>query len=205
MYLHKTPSWLSQLFPNILWQVNTRDKEIYLTFDDGPVPEATPWVLDQLDQHNAKASFFMVGDNIDKYSELFQEVVKRQHTVANHTYNHLSGWKTENKKYYNNISKAEDLLGKASNKLFRPPHGRLKYGQYRNIKKSYKIVMWDVLSGDYNRLLAPERCLKNTIAATSPGSIIVFHDSVKAIKNLQYVLPRYLNYFAALNFTFKAL
>jgi peptidoglycan/xylan/chitin deacetylase (PgdA/CDA1 family) len=205
MYLHKTPKWLGGVFPDILWNINTDAKEIYLTFDDGPVPDVTPWVLEQLEQYNAKATFFMVGDNISKYYMVFTEVLNRQHTLGNHTHNHLNGWNTISQTYIDNISKAEKLLGTNSVQLFRPPHGRLKWSQYREIKKSFKIVMWDVLSGDFNSSLSPENCLKNSIRATVPGSVIVFHDSAKSIDKLKYVLPRYLEYFAALNFTFKAL
>ena len=205
MYLHQTPKWLGDVFPEILWNINTDAKEIYLTFDDGPVPEVTPWVLEQLEQYNAKATFFMVGDNISKYYTVFTQVLNRQHTIGNHTHNHLNGWNTINQTYIDNISKAEKLLGANSVQLFRPPHGRLKWSQYKKIKKSFKIVMWDVLSGDFSSSLSPENCLKNSIRATVPGSVIVFHDSAKNLDKLKYVLPRYLEHFAALNFTFKAL
>lgn len=205
MYFHKTPGWLMTIFPNILWNIKTTTNEVFLTFDDGPVPEATPWVLDQLDQFNAKATFFMVGENIARYNDVFKDVKYRNHTVANHTNNHLNGWQTKNQIYSDNISKAEDLLGTASIGLFRPPHGRLSYMQYQNLKNSYKIVMWDVLSGDYSASLAKDKCLQATIASTTPGSIIVFHDSAKAIHKLKYVLPRFLEYFANKDYKFKAL
>ena len=205
MYLHKTPKSFGALFPNIIWNIKTQAKEIYLTFDDGPVPEATPWVLEQLKQYNAKATFFMVGANINKQYKLFEEVVNQQHTVANHTFNHLNGWKTRNQDYYANISQTEELIGANSALLFRPPHGRLKWSQYRKIFKSHKIIMWDVLSGDFDNSLSPEKCLAKSMAATKPGTVIVFHDSVKSIDKLKFVLPRYLEHFTALNFTFKAL
>ena len=197
--------WLGNLFPDILWHINTAAKEIYLTFDDGPVPEVTPWVLEQLEQYNAQATFFMVGNNISKYQELFTEVINRQHTVGNHTFNHLDGWKTNNQTYVENISKAEELLNNNSTKLFRPPHGKLKWSQYLNVKKSFTIVMWDVLSGDFDNSLSKEKCLKSSISATVPGSVIVFHDSAKTVAKLKYVLPRYLEHFTALDFKFKAL
>ena len=205
MYLHKTPKLLGAIFPNILWNIRTEAKEIYLTFDDGPVPEATPWVLEQLKHYNARATFFMVGENIHKHHELFSEVVNQQHTVGNHTFNHLTGWNTNNQTYLENVSKAEKLLAAETCQLFRPPHGRIKWSQYRKIKKSFKIVMWDVLSGDFNSALSREKCLHKSIKATVPGSIIVFHDSAKTIDKLKYVLPRYLEHFTALDFTFKAL
>ena len=205
MYLHKTPKLLGAIFPNILWNIRTEAKEIYLTFDDGPVPEATPWVLEQLKHYNARATFFMVGDNIHKHQQLFSEVVNHQHTVGNHTFNHLVGWNTDNRTYLENVSKAEKLLAAETSRLFRPPYGRIKWSQYRKIKKSFKIVMWDVLSGDFNSALSREKCLHKSIKATVPGSIIVFHDSAKTIDKLKYVLPRYLEHFTALNFTFKGL
>ena len=205
MYLHRTPKWLGSLFPDILWRINTEANEIYLTFDDGPVPDITPWVLEQLALYNAKATFFMVGGNIQKHYGLFKEVINGQHTIGNHTFNHLNGWSTNNQTYIDNITKAEKLIGTNSSQLFRPPHGRLKWSQYKNIKKSLKVVMWDVLSGDFNSSLSPEKCLKSSIRATVPGSVIVFHDSYKTIDKLKYVLPRYLEYFTALNFKFKAL
>ena len=205
MYLYKTPKWVGGMFPNILWNIKTDAKDIYLTFDDGPVPEATPWVLEQLEKYNAKATFFMVGDNITKYKDLFSEVVAHQHTVANHTFNHLNGWRTKSNVYSKNIDKAEKLIGTSSSQLFRPPYGRLKWSQYKEINKSYKIVMWDVLSGDFNTSQSAKKCLQKSINATLPGSIIVFHDSAKTIETLRYVLPRYLEHFTALNFNFKAL
>lgn len=205
MYLHKTPKMLRGLFPDILWSINTDAKEIYLTFDDGPVPAVTSWVLEQLELYNAKATFFMVGGNIQKHYELFKEVINGQHTIGNHTFNHLNGWSTTNQTYIDNITKAEKLLGTNSVHFFRPPYGRLRWSQYKRIKKSFKIVMWDVLSGDFSSSLSPENCLKNSIRATVSGSVIVFHDSAKNLDKLKYVLPRYLEHFAALNFTFKAL
>ena len=205
MYLHKTPKWLRGLFPGILWNVNTEDKEIYLTFDDGPIPEVTPWILSQLEHYNAKATFFMVGDNMDKYPEIFKEVVNQEHSIGNHTFNHLDGWQTNSTTYINNIKKAERVIGANSKQFFRPPHGRLKWSQYRQLNKDLKIVMWDVLSGDFDKSLSAEKCLEKSIAATVTGSVLVFHDSAKAFNKLKYVLPRYLEHFTTLNFAFKAL
>ncbi len=205
MYLHKTPKLLFDLFPDIVWKVKTEAKEIFLTFDDGPVPEATSWVLKQLEQYDARATFFMVGDNIQQHQQLFLDVVNHHHTVANHTFNHLNGWQTNSQTYINNVGKAEKLIGVNSAQLFRPPHGRLKWSQYKKIKGSLKIVMWDVLSGDFNKLLSPDKCLTKSISATVPGTIIVFHDSAKSMDSLKYVLPRYLKHFNALNYSFKAL
>jgi peptidoglycan-N-acetylglucosamine deacetylase len=205
MYLHKTPTWLRRVFPNIIWQMESSTKEVYLTFDDGPIPEVTPWVLTQLAQHNAKATFFMVGENILKNKELFSVVVDSHHKVANHTYNHLNGWQTMNQDYLDNIMQAEAMIGVDSTKLFRPPHGKLRWSQYANIIKSYKIVMWDVLSGDFDSRLSNEKCLTKSIDGTQPGTIIVFHDSVKSFEKLKYVLPRYLEHFSGLGYTFQTL
>ena len=205
MYIHKTPAVIAALFPDILWSVNTNSKELFLTFDDGPIPEATPWVLDELDRYNAKATFFMVGDNIRKHPGIFEDVIKRNHTVGNHTFNHLKGWKSEDGEFYHNVNKTEEILNSSSSNLFRPPHGRLKWSQYRALKNRYKIVMWDVLSGDFSGNLSAENCLRKTIQATRNGSIIVFHDSAKTIKKLKVVLPQYLDYFTAKDYTFKAL
>jgi peptidoglycan/xylan/chitin deacetylase (PgdA/CDA1 family) len=205
MYFHKTPAFIATLFPDILWRVKTTNKEIYLTFDDGPVPEATPWVLDELDKFNAKATFFMVGENIEKNPEIFEEVLARGHTAGNHTYNHLKGGETNNTNYFDNIRKAENFLNSKSTNLFRPPHGRLKWSQYKRLKKIYKIIMWDVLSGDFSSVLSAGECLDKSLKASEPGSIIVFHDSIKSIAKLKRVLPKYLDSFASAGFTFKAL
>ena len=205
MYLHKTPAAFRLLFPNILWRKRTKNKEIFLTFDDGPIPEATPWILDLLDQYNAKATFFMVGENIERYPEVYKEVIERGHAVGNHTRNHLNGWATLDKDYIENTAAAERLLAGASQKLFRPPHGRIKPSQYAKMKADYKIVMWDVLSGDFDRSISEEYCLKKTIGATQRGSIVLFHDSVKTIDLVKVVLPRYLKHFAQLKYSFQSL
>lgn len=205
MYLHKTPAAFRLLFPNILWRKRTKNKEIFLTFDDGPIPEATPWILDLLDQYNAKATFFMVGENIERYPEVYKEVIERGHAVGNHTRNHLNGWATLDKAYIENTAAAESLLAGASQKLFRPPHGRIKPSQYAKMKADYKIVMWDVLSGDFDRSISEEYCLKKTIGATQRGSIVLFHDSVKTIDLVKVVLPRYLKHFAQLKYSFQSL
>jgi peptidoglycan-N-acetylglucosamine deacetylase len=205
MYLHKTPTWLRWMFPNIIWRMDTVAKEIYLTFDDGPVADVTPWVLELLNQHNARATFFMVGENVQKHRELFAEVVAGRHAVANHTYNHLNGWQSANQDYLDNIERAEGIIGSNSTKLFRPPYGKLLWSQYTKVLKSYKIVMWDVLSGDFDSSLSKEKCLSKSINATRPGTIIVFHDSTKTLGKLKYVLPRYLEHFSALDYTFRTL
>lgn len=205
MYFFKTPLLIRKVFPNLLWQVNTNEKIIYLTFDDGPVPEATPWVLEQLARYNAEATFFMVGENIIKHPSVYQEVINAGHTAANHTYNHLKGWTTDTDAYMANFSKTESLLPKNGRSLFRPPYGQLKLNQLKKLRKETKIVMWDVLSGDFDKKISAETCLKKTIRYTEPGSIVVFHDSRKTIDLLKVVLPQYLEHFSSQGYKFAAL
>jgi len=190
MYLVKTPWLLKQLYPNLLWNNSRTGNRIYLTFDDGPIPIVTPFVLNILKQHDAKATFFCIGDNINKHPDIFEQVKNAGHAIGNHTYNHLKGWKTEDKTYLDNFLKADASV---RSDLFRPPYGRIKRSQIKLLKQArpdLKIVMWDVLSGDFDINLKPEDCLKNVLKHTGPGSIIVFHDSLKAFDRLQYVLPR---------------
>jgi peptidoglycan/xylan/chitin deacetylase (PgdA/CDA1 family) len=205
MFFHKTPTLLTRLFPDILWQVKTRNKEIYLTFDDGPIPEVTSWTLDQLSLYDAKATFFMVGNNIARHREVFKEVIDQGHSVGNHTNKHMNGWQTNNNEYLQNVEEAEVLFEGTNNKLFRPPYGRLKHTQYRRLKNDYKIIMWDVLSGDFSNKLTNEHCLNKSIKNTSTGSIIVFHDSVKSFDKLEYVLPRYMEHFSQQGYSFNSL
>lgn len=190
MYLVKTPRLLKLLYPSLLWN-NRRDAPcIYVTFDDGPIPIVTPFVLKILQEHNAKATFFCIGDNINKHPDIFEEVKNAGHTIGNHTFNHLRGWATDDKTYLDNFQKCDGLL---HSNLFRPPYGRIRrsqIGQLKKAKPDLKIVMWDVLSGDFDQKLKPKECLKNVLKHTEPGSIIVFHDSLKAFERLEYVLPR---------------
>ena len=209
-YLVKTPKLVQRFFHNYSWRIKTDKKEIYLTFDDGPVPEFTPWVLKTLKKHDAKATFFCVGENIKKYPSIYQQIQDQKHSIGNHTFNHLQGWKTPTRKYVKNILKAESYLQDASdqkgNKIFRPPHGRIRPVQARILrKKGYKIIMWDVLSGDFDQSLSKEECLEYTIKNIKSGSIVVFHDSVKSFKNLDYVLPRVLAHFTEEGYQFKSL
>lgn len=209
-YLVKTPKLVQRFFHNYSWRIHTDKKEIYLTFDDGPVPEFTPWVLKTLKKHDAKATFFCVGENIKKHPSIYQQIKDHDHSIGNHTFNHLIGWKTPTRKYVKNILKAESYLLDASdrkgNKLFRPPHGRIRPVQARILrKKGYKIIMWDVLSGDFDQSLSKELCLEYTIKHIKSGSIVVFHDSVKSFKNLDYVLPRVLEHFTLDGYKFKSL
>lgn len=195
--------WLfEKIFPLYLWKVKTSEKVIYLTFDDGPIPEVTPWVIDQLKQYNAKATFFCVGENITKYPEVFNQILQQGHSVGNHTYNHLNGWKTSKEEYLANFQKFEEIQPTT---LFRPPYGRIKLSQAKTLLLSHKIVMWSVLTKDYDQGISKENCLKNAIKSAKEGSIVLFHDSLKAQTNLQYVLPKFLEHFSNLGYKFKKL
>ncbi len=202
MYLIKTPRIIPRIFPNFIWKIPSTLKEIYLTFDDGPVPEITPWVLDQLDKFNAKATFFCVGENIIKTPDIFQKIVECGHKVGNHSFNHLNGWATDNRPYFHNVRICANIVKSA---LFRPPYGRLKPSQAQFLQRHYDIVMWDVLSGDFDHNLPREKCFENVTNHAKEGSIIVFHDSVKAIENLKYTLPRVLKYYSSLGYSFKSI
>ena len=202
MYLTRTPNFIQNLFPNFTWRVPTEQKVAYLTFDDGPIPEITPWVLDQLNAYQAKATFFCVGENVTKHPDIFEMVVQRGHQVGNHTYNHLSGWSTDNMDYYHNVRKCAQLV---KSSLFRPPYGRLKPHQVQFLQRHYQIVMWDVLSGDFDFRQTAAQCLENVCANAQAGSIIVFHDSIKTNDKLRVLLPQVLEYFARKDFRFAAL
>lgn len=202
MYLVKTPKFIQEMFPNFTWKIPANEKVIYLTFDDGPIPEVTPWVLEQLAAYNAKATFFCVGENIKKNSEVFQQVMDGGHAVGSHTYNHLNGWSSDNLPYFHNVRHAANLTKTV---LFRPPYGKLRRRQTQFLLRHYRIVMWDVLSGDFDPKISQEQCLKNVITHVKPGSIVVFHDSLKAQEKLKYALPRTLAHFAELGYRFEAL
>jgi peptidoglycan/xylan/chitin deacetylase (PgdA/CDA1 family) len=202
MYLVHTPQYVQALFPGLVWKMSPRHKEIFLTFDDGPIPEVTPWVLDTLAQFDAKATFFCVGDNVRKYPRIFDSVIEAGHTVGNHTHNHLSGWSTENISYFHNI---RHCARRVQSSLFRPPYGKMKPSQLQFLQRHYCIVMWDVLSGDFDRHINPEDVYQNVIQNASAGSIVVFHDSLKAKENLEYALPRVLAHFAEQGYRFSAM
>lgn len=202
----KTPNFIQRLFPNYIWKKASLSKIIYLTFDDGPTPVITQWTLDTLKQYNAKATFFCIGDNIKKHPDIFKSVINNGHTIGNHTFNHLKGWCTKTKQYIENTEKAQQLINPENNNLFRPPFGKIKRNQAKQlINKGYKIVMWSVLSYDWESGITPEKCLKNVIKHSTSGSIIVFHDSVKASKNMQYALPKVLEYYSKKGYQFKSL
>lgn len=203
MYLTKTPDFVQNMFPNLVWKMNHSDeKSLYLSFDDGPIPNITPWVLDQLKKYNAKASFFCVGKNVQQNTAIFNRIKSEGHTIGNHTYDHLSGWSTSNLNYFRNVRDCNELV---QSNLFRPPYGRLKNKQALFLQRKYKVVMWDVLSGDFDPKLSKDQCLENVISKSKEGSIIVFHDSLKAEDKLRYVLPKVLKHFSKLGFTFKNL
>lgn len=222
MYLIKSPLLLKWYYPSLLWNKSRTEKVIYLTFDDGPIPNVTDFVLKTLKAFNAKATFFCIGDNIVKHPEVFERVKNDGHAIGNHTFNHLKGWKTDDETYLENTLKCQELT---QSNLFRPPYGRIKKSQIRSLESlvwspefkapnnsqlpapssQLKIVMWDVLSGDFDINLAPEKCYQNVIKHTENGSIIVFHDSLKAFDRLSYTLPRALAYFTEKGFTFSTL
>tara|TARA_R110001592_G_scaffold166877_1_gene402136 strand:+ start:50 stop:667 length:618 start_codon:yes stop_codon:yes gene_type:complete len=199
MFLVKTPLAIKKSFPSLVWDIPNNTKTIYLTFDDGPTPEITTWVLETLKKHKIKATFFVVGENVKKHPEIYQQLINEGHAIGNHTYNHLNGWKTKSSDYLQNIEKCAELV---DSNLFRPPYGRIKNTQIRKLKQHYKIIMWDVLSGDFDFKTSPEQCADNVIENVKPGSIIVFHDSAKAEKNLKYALPKALEYLKQQGFTF---
>ena len=197
------------MFPNYVWDIPTHTKDLYLTFDDGPTPEITDWTLDTLKQYNAKATFFCIGDNIEKHPDIFQKIISEGHTIGNHTQHHVKGWKTKTKIYINEVLETEKQIQTYQpqrSHLFRPPYGQIKPKQGKQlIDLGYKIIMWDVLSFDWQKEISEEDCLNNVISKSKEGSIIVFHDSIKASKNMMYVLPKVLEYFSEAGYKFKAL
>jgi peptidoglycan/xylan/chitin deacetylase (PgdA/CDA1 family) len=201
-YWIKTHSLIKKLFSRYKWDFPNTENKVYLTFDDGPTPEITEWVLEQLDLHNAKATFFCIGKNIEAYPSIFEKLIQKKHSIGNHTFNHLNGWETTTDDYNANVSLCENSIkkhknegGNSDSRIFRPPYGKIKPTQAKNLKNlGYEIIMWDVLSADFDQTITKERCLKNVVSNIKPGSIIVFHDSVKAFKNLEYALPKALDY-----------
>ncbi len=205
-YFVKTKWWLKKIYPSLVWNMPGNEKTLYLTFDDGPRETATPYALNQLKQYNAKATFFCIGKNVVSHPEIYKRVLEDGHTVGNHTYNHLNGWKTKSEEYLQNIQEAAKCI---NSNLFRPPYGRITKQQIKLLKQnpstSFSIIMWDVLSGDFDVNLAPEACLQNVLKGAQPGSIIVFHDSEKAYDRMSYALPHLLEHFSKQGYAFKAL
>lgn len=203
-YPVRIPKCLQFFFPRYMWRGETKTgcKRLYLTFDDGPIPEITPWVLEQLGAYNAKATFFCVGANVQKNQEIYQQILREGHQVGNHTFNHLNGWSTTKEAYLNNVAICS---AEVVSPLFRPPYGRLKWGQAKALHAQYKIVLWEVLAGDFDASISGEKCWQNICRNASDGSIIVLHDSKKSWKHLSYVLPKLLDYYHNKGFTFEAI
>ncbi|WP_284653699.1 polysaccharide deacetylase family protein [Flavobacterium terrisoli] len=193
----KTNRFAKTIFPKYIWEIPNNEKKVFLTFDDGPIPEVTEWTLAQLKKHKAKATFFCIGNNIEKHPEVFQKVIDNGHAIGNHTFNHLKGWKTPLEDYIENtqLCNSQFTIHHSSTTLFRPPYGKIKPSQSKALRKlGYKIIMWDIISMDFDQTISPEKCLDNVLKNIESGSIIVFHDSIKAWKNLEYVLPKTLEY-----------
>jgi peptidoglycan/xylan/chitin deacetylase (PgdA/CDA1 family) len=204
MLIEQPPYLYRILFPEARWRISIPGKKtVYLTFDDGPIPEVTPWVLDILDQYNIKATFFCVGDNVHKYPNLYRQLLEKGHLTGNHTFNHVQGWKCSSSFLLKNAAKARELIDSS---LFRPPHGHMHAPQNSALHKAgYKVIMWDVVTKDYSRYTSPERVLENVKKYTRNGSIIVFHDSLKAEKNIKYALPRAIEWLKEQGYTFEVI
>jgi peptidoglycan/xylan/chitin deacetylase (PgdA/CDA1 family) len=191
MYLVKTPPLVKVLLSDYVWTIPTKDREVFITFDDGPIPDLTPWVLDQLALFGFKATFFCVGDNVRKNPDIFERILQEGHMVGNHTFHHLNGWHTENEAYLKDVAMCDELH---NTPLFRPPYGKIRPGQSMALKHHKNIVMWDVLSGDFDNNISSEKCLSNVMDNYAPGSIIVFHDNIKAKEKLKFTLPVFLKH-----------
>lgn len=203
MLIERPPLPYRLLFPEAIWRIKkNRQKVVFLTFDDGPIPEVTPWVLDTLDHYGIKATFFMVGDNVARNPGLYEEVKRRGHSVGNHTMHHLQGMKVTTYRYMHDITEANDLI---DSPLFRPPHGLLRWKQARAIKDRYNIVMYDLVTRDYSKKLTPDKVFNNVKKYARNGSIIVFHDSLKAEKNMKAVLPKAIEWLKSRGYSFEAI
>ena len=209
----KTNFLIKKIFRNYVWDIPNAENKIYLTFDDGPTPEITEWVLEQLKIDQVKATFFCIGKNIANNPDLFSKIITEGHSIGNHTYNHLNGWNTSNEEYLENITLCQfQILNVKSNicnlqsGIFRPPYGKIKKAQSKKLRRlGYKIIMWDVLSADFDQNISPEKCLENVLLNVKSGSVIVFHDSVKAFRNLEYSLPKSLEILKNRGFKFDVI
>ena len=204
-YFIKTPWFVKQFFPSYIWNLPSDENAVYLTFDDGPHPSVTPWVIEQLKMFDAKATFFCIGRNIEQHHDVYKMILDAGHATGNHTYSHMNGWKTDNEKYLNDVASGAKIV---KTNLFRPPYGRIRSSQADQISTvsaipDSKIIMWDVLSADFDTSFSPQQCLSNVIKNVTAGSIIVFHDSEKAFSNLEYALPSTLNYLKEKGFKMK--
>ncbi len=202
MFIEQPPRLYRSFFSEALWRIKHKRPTVYLTFDDGPIPEVTPWVLDTLDRYGVKATFFMVGDNVRRHPQLLEEVRRRGHSYGNHTMHHLQGLKVSTMRYMRDITEADKLIGSP---LFRPPHGIIRPRQAKAIKHHYNIVMYDLVTRDYAQKITPEEVLENVKRYTRNGSIIVFHDSLKSQANLRYALPRAIEWIKEQGYEFRAL
>lgn len=200
MLIEQPPRLYRALFPGTVWRLPDAEKCVYLTFDDGPIPEITPWVLDVLDEYDVKATFFCVGDNVRKYPDVYRMILERGHRVGNHTFNHIQGIRFWTKNYLGNVEKASELI---DSPLFRPPHGHMRMPQVLSLRDKYRIIMWDVVTRDYSPHLTPEEVLRVVKRYTRNGSIIVFHDSLKAEENMKYAMPRAIEWLRQEGYTFK--
>ena len=200
MFIEQVPEFVRNLYSQALWRMNPDEKAVYLTFDDGPIPVVTPWVIDQLGRYGIKATFFMVGDNVHKFPQEYMQVVENGHRIGNHTYNHLKGLFTKTSDYIENVDQADAFL---HSDLFRPPHGLLRQSQYRELSKRYQLVMWDLVTRDYSFRLYGEDVLANVKRLTRNGSIITFHDSLRSYSNLKYALPRSIEWLLEQGYEFK--
>ena len=206
MYWHKTPWWLQWIYPGLEWHGSRDSKNLYLTFDDGPIPEETPFILETLKRYNIKATFFCVGDNVRKHSSLFTQLVDAGHSIGNHTMHHVKGWGMDTDSYLEEVQACRQEIARhgIDTTLFRPPYGKASRKQLRHLG-DYRVIMWDVLSGDFDERLSPDICLKETKAATRNGSYILFHDNEKAHERLHFALPRFIESMVARGYEFKAL
>ena len=200
MIIEQPAPYLRWLYPRAYWRMDRRDRSVYLTFDDGPIPEATPFILETLKQFNAKATFFMVGDNVRKYPELYQRIVAEGHQVGNHTHNHIGGLRHTIKEYSYNVEKANAYI---KSRLFRPPHGWMRLSQYAWLSRKYKVVMWDVVTRDYSKWMTAQDIVDNVKRYSRPGSIITFHDSLKSIEKLHFALPESIKWLREQGYEFK--
>jgi peptidoglycan-N-acetylglucosamine deacetylase len=207
MIPHRVPFFIPLLYPSLVWRMPPGNKHVYLTFDDGPIPGPTEFVLDELKKLGVKATFFCIGDNVRKHPAVFARILREGHEVGNHTFNHLSGWSTPDSKYLENIQSFQNVVSdkvEKSSLLFRPPYGRIKRSQVRSLR-DFKIIMWDVLALDFSKSISPETCFKRTTSAVRDGSIVVFHDSLKAEKNMTYAFPRLVEELLRQGYTFKTI
>ena len=200
MFIEQPPWFYRALFPGVTWRMPAEPKCVYLTFDDGPIPEVTPWVLDTLDRFGVKATFFMVGDNVRKHPDIYQMVVDRGHRIGNHTFNHIQGWRYWTKNYLANVAKAAEYI---PSDLFRPPHGHMRIPQTLLLQRKYRVIMWDVVTRDYSPHMMPEGVLQVVKRYTRNGSVIVFHDSLKSERNMRVAMPQAIEWLLAQGYTFK--